>query len=458
MSSDKTVKYILGEDKIPTHWYNIEADLPIKTPSPLDPQTGEPMNAEKLEAIFSKGAIEQEMSRERYIEIPEVVREIMRQWRPSPLFRARRLEKALGTPARIYYKYEGVSPSGSHKTNSALAQAYECKKCGVKKITTETGAGQWGSALAQACCAFGIECKVYMVKCSFEQKPYRKAMMEIFGGRVVPSPSNETEAGRAVLAKDPNCRGSLGIAISEAVEEALQDSDTKYCLGSVLNHVLMHQSIIGLEAIEQFKLAQDYPDMVIGACGGGSNFAGLANPFLGEMLRGGKKVDILGVEPAACPSLTKGKYAFDYGDVAKMTPLMKMYTLGSSFIPPAVHAGGLRYHGMAPQVSNIMSQGLMRAETVNQLDVFQKAITFAQAEGITPALESSHAICSAINEALKCKESGEEKCILFNLSGHGHLDMAAYLDYFAGKLQNYEYPEEEIAMALSCLPSCGDNK
>ncbi len=458
MSSDKTIKYILGEDKIPTHWYNIEADLPIKTPSPLDPQTGEPMNASKLEAIFSKGAIEQEMSRERYIEIPEVVREIMRQWRPSPLFRARRLEKALGTPARIYYKYEGVSPSGSHKTNSALAQAYECKKCGVKKITTETGAGQWGSALAQACCAFDIECKVYMVKCSFEQKPYRKAMMEIFGGRVVPSPSNETAAGRAVLAKDPNCRGSLGIAISEAVEEALQDGDTKYCLGSVLNHVLMHQSIIGLEAIEQFKLAQDYPDLVIGACGGGSNFAGLANPFLGEMLRGGKKVDILGVEPAACPSLTKGKYAFDYGDVAKMTPLMKMYTLGSSFIPPAVHAGGLRYHGMAPQVSNIMSQGLMRAETVNQLDVFKKAIIFAQSEGITPALESSHAICSAINEALKCKESGEEKCILFNLSGHGHLDMAAYLDYFAGKLQNYEYPEEEIAMALSCLPSCGENK
>ncbi len=456
MSSDKTIKYILSEDKIPTHWYNIEADLPIKTPAPFDAETGKPMELAKLEAIFSKGALEQEVSQERYIEIPEVVREIMRQWRPSPLFRARRLEKALGTPARIYYKYEGVSPSGSHKTNSALAQAYECKKCGVKKITTETGAGQWGSALSQACCAFGIECKVYMVKCSFEQKPYRKAMMEIFGGKVVPSPSTETAAGRAVLAKDPDCRGSLGIAISEAVEEALLDENTKYCLGSVLNHVLMHQSVIGLEAISQFELAGDYPDLVIGACGGGSNFAGLANPFLGEMLRGGKKVEILGIEPAACPSLTKGKYAFDYGDVAKMTPLMKMYTLGSTFIPPAVHAGGLRYHGMAPQVSNIMNQGLMKAETVNQLDVFQKAIMFAQAEGITPALESSHAICAAINKALECKESGEEKCILFNLSGHGHLDMAAYLDYFAGKLQNYEYPEEEIAMALSCLPSCGD--
>ena len=456
MSSDKTIKYILSEDKIPTHWYNIEADLPIKTPAPFDAETGKPMELAKLEAIFSKGALEQEVSQERYIEIPEVVREIMRQWRPSPLFRARRLEKALGTPARIYYKYEGVSPSGSHKTNSALAQAYECKKCGVKKITTETGAGQWGSALSQACCAFGIECKVFMVKCSFEQKPYRKAMMEIFGGKVVPSPSSETAAGRAVLAKAPDCRGSLGIAISEAVEEALLDENTKYCLGSVLNHVLMHQSVIGLEAISQFELAGDYPDLVIGACGGGSNFAGLANPFLGEMLRGGKKVEILGIEPAACPALTKGKYAFDYGDVAKMTPLMKMYTLGSTFIPPAVHAGGLRYHGMAPQVSNIMNQGLMKAETVNQLDVFQKAIMFAQAEGITPALESSHAICAAINKALECKESGEEKCILFNLSGHGHLDMAAYLDYFAGKLQNYEYPEEEIAMALSCLPSCGD--
>lgn len=456
MSSNEQIKYILDEEKIPTHWYNIEADLPEKTPPPIDPSTGEPMNPQKLQAIFSDGAIAQEISHERYIEIPAPVRKLMRQWRPSPLFRARRLEKALGTPARIYYKYEGVSPSGSHKTNSAVAQVYMCKQAGVKRITTETGAGQWGSALSQACNAFGIQCKVYMVKCSFEQKPYRKAMMEIFGGTVIPSPSNQTAAGRAILAKDPNCRGSLGIAISEAVEEALQDADTKYCLGSVLNHVLMHQSVIGLEAIEQFKLAGDYPDLIIGACGGGSNFAGISNPFLGEMLRGGKKVEILGVEPAACPSLTRGKYAYDFGDVAKMTPLMKMYTLGSSFIPPAVHAGGLRYHGMAPQVSNIMRQGLMKAETVNQLDVFEKAIMFARAEGIVPAPESSHAICAAINKALECKETGEEKAILFNLSGHGHLDMAAYLDYFAGKLKNYEYAEEEIAMALSCLPSCND--
>lgn len=456
MASDKQVKFILDEEQIPTHWYNIEADLPVKTPPPFDASTGKPIGISKLSAIFSKGAIEQETTHERYVEIPAPVREIMRQWRPSPLFRARRLEKALGTPARIYYKYEGVSPSGSHKTNSALAQAYECKKCGVKKITTETGAGQWGSALSQACNAFGIECKVFMVRCSFDQKPYRKAMMEIFGGTVVASPSNQTEAGRAVLAKDPNCRGSLGIAISEAVEEALKDEDTKYCLGSVLNHVLMHQSVIGLEAIKQFELADDYPDLIIGACGGGSNFAGLSNPFLGEMLRGGRKVDVLGVEPAACPSLTKGKYAFDYGDVAKMTPLMKMYTLGSSFIPPAVHAGGLRYHGMAPQVSNILHQGLMRAETVNQLDVFEKAVMFARAEGIVPAPESAHAICAAINKALECKEKGEEKAILFNLSGHGHLDMTAYLEYFAGNLKNYEYPAEEIAMALSCLPSCED--
>ena len=456
MSSSQQIKYILPEDKIPTHWYNIEADLPQKTPPPIDDTTGQPMDIEKLRMIFSDGALEQEMTRERYVKIPDPVRSLMRQWRPSPLFRARRLEEALGTPARIYYKYEGVSPSGSHKTNSAVAQAYECKKCGVKRITTETGAGQWGSALSQACNAFGISCRVFMVRCSFDQKPYRKAMMEIFGGTVIPSPSNETEAGRAILAKDPNCRGSLGIAISEAVEEALKDPDTKYCLGSVLNHVLMHQSVIGLEAIEQFKLAGDYPDMIIGACGGGSNFAGISNPFLGEMLRGGKKVEIIGIEPAACPSLTKGKYAYDYGDVAKKTPLMRMYTLGSSFIPPAVHAGGLRYHGMAPQVSNILHQGLMKAESVNQLDVFRKAVIFARAEGIVPAPESAHAICAAINKALECKETGQEKAILFNLSGHGHLDMAAYLDYFAGKLKNYEYDEHEIAMALSCLPSCGN--
>lgn len=379
------IKYILDESKIPANWYNIEADLKEHTPPPLDPATGKPIDTAKLEAIFARGVIEQETSRERYIPIPEPVRAILQQWRPSPLYRARRLEKALNTPARIYYKFEGVSPSGSHKSNSALAQVFENKRCGTKFITTETGAGQWGSALSQACQIFGLHCRVYMVKCSFDQKPYRKAVMELFGGETIPSPSNRTEAGRAVLAKDPDCSGSLGIAISEAVEEAVKNPDTKYCLGSVLNHVLLHQTIIGEEALLQMEMANDYPDMIIGACGGGSNFAGIAFPFIGEMLRGGKKVDVLGVEPAACPSLTKGKYAYDFGDVAKMTPLMKMYTLGSSFIPPAVHAGGLRYHGMAPQISNIAKQGLMRARTVQQLDVFRDAVAFARSEGIIPA-------------------------------------------------------------------------
>lgn len=447
-------KYILDEASIPTHWYNIEADLPERTPPPLDHTTGKPMEAAKLETIFAKTLLEQEMSAERYIEIPEPVREIMCQYRPSPLYRALRLEKELGTPAKIYYKFEGVSPSGSHKTNSAIAQAFENKRCGTKKVTTETGAGQWGTALSHACNIFGLECVVYMVRCSFDQKPYRKAIMEIFGGKTIPSPSPFTEAGRAILAKDPDCRGSLGIAISEAVEDAVKDPQTKYCLGSVLNHVLLHQSIIGLEALKQLEMANDYPDIIIGACGGGSNFAGIAFPFIGEMLRGGKKVDVLGVEPAACPSLTKGKYAYDFGDVARQTPLIKMYTLGSSFIPPAVHAGGLRYHGMAPQISNVARQGLMRARTVQQLDVFRDAIQFARAEGITPAPESSHAISAAMDEARRCRETGESKTILFNLSGHGHLDMTAYLEYFAGNLSNYEYPENEIAMALSCLPVC----
>ena len=451
------VKYILDESKIPANWYNIEADLKEHTPPPLDPATGKPIDPAKLEAIFARGVIEQETSRERYIPIPEPVRAILQQWRPSPLYRARRLEKALNTPARIYYKFEGVSPSGSHKSNSALAQVFENKRCGTKFITTETGAGQWGSALSQACQIFGLHCRVYMVKCSFDQKPYRKAVMELFGGETIPSPSNRTEAGRAVLAKDPDCSGSLGIAISEAVEEAVKNPDTKYCLGSVLNHVLLHQTIIGEEALRQMQMANDYPDMIIGACGGGSNFAGIAFPFIGEMLRGGKKVDVLGVEPAACPSLTKGKYAYDFGDVAKMTPLMKMYTLGSSFIPAAVHSGGLRYHGMALQISNSAKKGLMRARTVQQLDVFRDAVAFARSEGIIPAPESSHAISAAMDEARKCAETGEHKCILFNLSGHGHLDMSAYLEYFAGKLKNYNYPEQEIAMALSGLPVCDEN-
>lgn len=448
------VKYILDEEKIPKYWYNIEADLPVKTPPHLNPATCKPATADELGVVFPKTIVEQELSKERYIPIPEPVREIMRQWRPSPLFRARRLEKALGTPARIYYKYEGVSPSGSHKTNSALAQAFENKRCGTKKVTTETGAGQWGSALSQACNIFGLECKVFMVKCSFNQKPYRKALMELYGGHVVASPSDTTEVGRAVLAKDPNCSGSLGIAISEAIEEMIKGENTKYCLGSVLNHVLLHQTIIGQEALLQMEMANDYPDILIGACGGGSNFAGIAFPFLGEKLRGGRNVEILGVEPAACPSLTKGKYAYDFGDTAGTTPLLKMYTLGSRFIPPAVHAGGLRYHGMAPQISNVLKQGYMKARTVQQLDVFRDAVLFARAEGIAPAPESSHAISAAMDEARKCKQTGESKAILFNLSGHGHLDMSAYMEYFEGRLKNYEYQEKEIAMALSFLPGC----
>jgi pyridoxal-phosphate dependent TrpB-like enzyme len=415
------------------------------------------MKPEELEVIFAKTLIEQEFSTERYIDIPEPVRDIMRQWRPSPLYRARKLEKALNTPAKIYYKFEGVSPSGSHKSNSAIAQAFENKRCGTKRITTETGAGQWGSALSQACSMFDIECRVFMVRCSHDQKPYRRAMMELFGGKVFASPSMETQTGRDILAKDPDCRGSLGIAISEAIEEAVKDDSTKYCLGSVLNHVLLHQSIIGQEALLQMEMANDYPDILVGACGGGSNFAGIAFPFLGEKLRGGRDIKIIGVEPAACPSLTKGKYAYDFGDVAGTTPLMKMYTLGSRFMPAAVHAGGLRYHGMAPQISNVLKQGLMEARTVQQLDVFKDATIFARAEGITPAPESAHAISGAMDEARKCAESGEAKTILFNLSGHGHLDMVAYIEYFAGKLKNYDYPQEEIAMALSCLPSCNND-
>lgn len=454
---DNKVRYILDEEQIPKQWYNIEADLPRSTPKPINPATGKPLQKEELCRIFAKGLMDQEYSKERWIDIPKEVRDVLRQWRPSPMHRARRLEKALNTPARIYYKYEGVSPSGSHKTNSALAQVFQNHVEGTKRIATETGAGQWGSALAQACNIFGINCEVFMVKCSFDQKPYRKALMELFGATAIASPSTTTEAGRAILAKDPNCKGSLGIAISEALEIVLKDPTSKYCLGSVMNHVLLHQSVIGLEALKQMEMANDYPDVIVGACGGGSNFAGLAFPFLGEQLRGGKKVEIVGVEPAACPSLTRGKYAYDFGDVAGETPLMKMYTLGSRYIPPAVHAGGLRYHGMAPQVSNIYNLGLMRAVRKDQLDVFADAVTFARNEGITPAPESSHAISAAVDIARECAKTGESKAIIFNLSGHGHLDMAAYIDYFAGKLKNYQYQAEEIAMALSQLPSCGNN-
>ncbi|MBC2600551.1 TrpB-like pyridoxal phosphate-dependent enzyme [Puniceicoccus vermicola] len=449
----KQLKYLLPEDKLPTHWYNLAADLPSPLDPPLHPGTGAPIGPDELSAIFPMPIIEQEMSTEREIEIPEPVRDILRLWRPSPLFRARRLEKALGTPAKIFYKYEGVSPTGSHKPNSAVAQAYYNAISGTKRITTETGAGQWGSSLAFACAQFGLECKVFMVRCSFEQKPYRAALMETFDATVVPSPSSETEAGRAILAEDPDSTGSLGMAIAEAVEQAAQRDDTCYALGSVLNHVLLHQTIIGLEAIEQMEMAGAEPDVIVGCTGGGSNWGGLVFPYLGRKLRGGRDVRLVAVEPAACPTLTKGKFAYDYGDTAKLTPLVKMHTLGSRFVPPGIHAGGLRYHGMAPMVSKVLELGLCEARNVQQLECFSSAITFAKAEGIVPAPETTHAVAGAIQEALRCKEEGKEETILFNLSGHGHFDMQAYINYFGDKLVDYDYTESEIAMALSGLPS-----
>jgi tryptophan synthase beta chain len=393
------------------------------------------------------------MSTERTIESPEPVREVYRQWRPSPLFRARRLEKALQTPARIYYKYEGVSPAGSHKPNTAIAQAFYNKEEGVKRITTETGAGQWGSSLAFAGAFFGLEIVVYMVKVSFQQKPYRRAFMESFGAQCIASPSETTQSGRAILAEHPDSTGSLGIAISEAVEMAAQRDDTKYALGSVLNHVLLHQTVIGLEAQEQMAMAGDYPDMVIACTGGGSNFAGIAYPFLGERIRDGKDTQFIAVEPSACPTLTKGKFAYDFGDTAHLTPLVKMYTLGSSFVPPGFHAGGLRYHGMAPQLSHLAALGLIDSRSYNQLECFAAGLQFARAEGIIPAPEANHAVKAAIHEAEKCRESGESKAILFNLSGHGHFDMQAYTDYLGGKLKDLDYDESEVAMALAGLPS-----
>jgi tryptophan synthase beta chain len=397
--------------------------------------------------------IMQEVSMEREIDIPDPVRNIYKQWRPAPLYRARNLEKFLDTPAKIYYKYEGVSPSGSHKPNTAVPQAFYNAQEGVKKITTETGAGQWGSSLAYAGALFGIDVQVFMVKVSFQHKPYRKALMESFGAQCFASPSEMTNSGRAILEQNPDSSGSLGIAISEAVEIAATNDDTKYALGSVLNHVLMHQSIVGLESIKQMEMAGDYPDVIVGCTGGGSNFAGIAFPFLGQKLRGGSDIDIVAVEPAACPSLTKGQYAYDFGDTGQMTPLVKMHTLGSSFIPPAFHAGGLRYHGMAPLVSHIKDLGLIDAVSYTQLEVFEAGVQFARAEGIIPAPEANHAVKGAIVEALKCKKEGQSKTILFNLCGHGHFDMQAYTDYFAGKLTDMSYNEEELAMALSGLPS-----
>src|SRR3990170_1643304 len=388
--------------------------------------------------------IKQEVSQERWIEIPEEVRDVFRLWRPTPLYRARRLEKALGTPARIYYKYEGVSPAGSHKPNTAVAQAYYNKQEGTRRLTTETGAGQWGSALALACQLFGMELKVYMVRVSYEQKPYRRIMMETWGGQVVPSPSRDTNAGRAILDKDPDSPGSLGIAISEAVEDAALRDDTKYSLGSVLNHVLLHQTVVGEEALKQMALAGEYPDVVVGCVGGGSNFAGLAFPFLRERLVGGKKTRFLAAEPEACPSLTKGEYVYDFGDTAATTPLMKMYTLGHTFVPPGIHAGGLRYHGMAPSMSALYDAGYIEAKAVKQLASFEAAIQFARCEGIIPAPETAHAIRAVIDEAIDAKMKGEKRVILFNLSGHGNFDMGAYKAYLNGELEDYEYPQEEI--------------
>jgi tryptophan synthase beta chain len=448
-----TVKYVLDESRIPKRWYNIAADLPTPPPPVLHPGTKQPVGPDDLAPLFPMALILQEVSTEREIEIPEPVRDIYRQWRPSPLFRARRLEKALQTPAKIYYKYEGVSPAGSHKPNTAVAQAFYNKEAGVKKITTETGAGQWGSSLAFAGALFGLEIKVYMVKVSYNQKPYRRALMESYGAKCVASPSEETQSGRAILAQRPDHPGSLGIAISEAVEVAATHDDTKYALGSVLNHVLTHQTIVGQEAMAQLEMAGDYPDVIVGCTGGGSNFAGIAFPFIGAQLRGGRKVRVVAIEPAACPSLTRGKYAYDFGDTGHLTPLVKMHTLGSTFTPPGFHAGGLRYHGMAPMVSHCMELGLLEAKAYTQTEVFSAGVQFARAEGIVPAPEANHAVKGAIDEALRCKTEGKARTILFNLCGHGHFDMQAYIDYFAGKLTDQKYDEKELAMALAGLPS-----
>ncbi len=447
-----TIKYLLPETDIPKDWYNIIADLPEPPPPVLHPGTHEPIGPDDLAPLFPMSLIMQEVSGERYLEIPGPVRDIYKQWRPSPLFRARRLEKALDTPAKIYYKYEGVSPAGSHKPNTAVAQAFYNAEAGIKKIITETGAGQWGSAMAFAGAFFDIEIQVYMVKVSYQQKPYRRALMESFGAKCYASPSDRTQTGRAILEQDPDSPGSLGIAISEAVEVAAQRDDTKYALGSVLNHVLLHQTVIGQEAIKQMEMAGDYPDVVVGCAGGGSNFAGIAFPFIGEQLRGGQSIRAVAVEPAACPSMTRGQYAYDFGDTGNLTPLTKMHTLGSSFIPPGFHAGGLRYHGMSPLVSHAKELGLLEAVAYHQTPCFEAAITFARSEGIIPAPETAHAIKGAIEEAMRCKREGKSETILFNLSGHGHFDMAAYTEYFSGKLEDRNYDEQKLSDALAKLP------
>ncbi|CAA7620489.1 TrpB-like pyridoxal phosphate-dependent enzyme [Magnetospirillum sp. UT-4] len=450
MSSD-TVKYLLPEDQLPKAWYNLAADLPAPPPPPLHPGTGQPCGPDDLAPIFPMAVIAQEMTSERWVDIPEPVRQIYRLWRPSPLVRARGLEKALDTPARIYFKYEGVSPAGSHKPNTAVPQAFYNKQEGVKRLSTETGAGQWGSSLAFAGSLFGLEVEVFMVKISYNQKPYRRALMETYGARCVASPSTLTNAGRTILEKDPDSNGSLGIAISEAVEVAATRDDTKYALGSVLNHVCLHQTVIGEEAMAQMAMANDAPDVVIACTGGGSNFAGLAFPYIREKLKG-QQVRVVAVEPSSCPTLTKGTYAYDFGDTGHLTPLVKMHTLGSTFMPPGSHAGGLRYHGMAPMVSHVKELGLIEARSYAQTECFKAAVAFARAEGIVPAPESSHAVKAAVDEALAAKAEGKARSILFNLSGHGHFDMQAYTDYFGGKLQDLDYGEADLQTALAALP------
>ncbi|PKN16180.1 MAG: TrpB-like pyridoxal phosphate-dependent enzyme [Deltaproteobacteria bacterium HGW-Deltaproteobacteria-23] len=444
-------KILLSEDRIPKQWYNIIPDMPGPLSPVIHPGTLQPVTPDDLLPLFPMGLIEQEVSQQRWIDIPDEVREVYRLWRPAPLYRAHRLEKVLGTPAKIYYKYEGGSPAGSHKPNTAIAQAYYNKIFGTKRIATETGAGQWGSAMSFACQMFGLECTVYMVKVSFNQKPYRKSMMQLWGSKVIPSPSNLTNAGRAILAQFPDSNGSLGIAISEAVEDAATHADTRYALGSVLNHVCLHQTVIGIEAKEQLAIAGDYPDVVIGCHGGGSNFAGIAFPFAADKAAG-KNVRLLAMEPTSCPTLTKGVYEFDYGDTAKMAPIAKMYTLGHDFMPPGIHAGGLRYHGASPLVSQLVNAGVVEAKAVAQKGCFEAAVQFSCAEGIIPAPESSHAIRGAIDEALQAKEEGKEKTILFCLSGHGQVDMTAYDAYFSGQLEDYEYPAEAIKESLAHLP------
>jgi len=443
-------KILLDEAEMPTHWYNVVADMANPPSPPLGPD-GKPIAPEALLAIFPPAILEQEMSAERWIAIPDEVRSALTMWRPSPLFRAHRLEKALGTPARIYYKNEGVSPAGSHKPNSAIPQAYYNKQAGIKRLATETGAGQWGSSLALAGSIFGLEVRVYMVNVSYQQKPSRRSMMQAWGAEVLASPTNLTNSGRAILEGDPDSPGSLGIAISEAVEDAATREDTNYALGSVLNHVLLHQTIIGQEAKKQFEKAGDYPDVIFAPCGGGSNFAGAAFPFLADRAAG-KNVRMVAVEPTSCPTLTRGHYAYDFGDTAGLTPLMLQYTLGHDFVPPSIHAGGLRYHGDSALVSQLYHEGIIEAVAVPQIATFEAGVQFAKAEGIIPAPESCHAIRAAIDEALRCKEAGEEKTIFFNLSGHGHFDMSAYDAFFSGKLEDYVYPQAEIEAALGRLP------